>query len=333
MIKFTKDLHLDPVDPLAGEAYDVALPLPDPDQELRELEIVRCMAEDRDVPFDQLSADSLAVYQTDVNGGDDGGVVSHFLNASFRNGAYQASTRDRIVCLGEYLTTGKKYDAMLEGDIEPLDFELRSGDIANGRELGSLVHKDWPFQFFARAGLCCLSEGVGRNPGNPIDLHLGPDLTRSPFIDDGIEELFGVMAELHDVAMRYAWAVKWEHRVARPEEMAADRGEYLSLLYPEGAPVHPSYPAGHSVCAGAMVTFLKAWFADQALNDGTTCHAQLNVLAANVADGRAWAGVHKPQDQKDGLKLGERVAKAFLANLKPKFGGADFLPLFEKVTI
>jgi hypothetical protein len=38
-------------------------------------------------------------------------------------------------------------------------------------------------------------------------------------------------------------------------------GSYLlPMAYPEGSPLHPSYPCAHCIIAGACVTVLKAWF-------------------------------------------------------------------------
>lgn len=34
----------------------------------------------------------------------------------------------------------------------------------------------------------------------------------------------------------------------------------LPQAFPEGAPTHPAYGAGHATVAGACVTILKAWF-------------------------------------------------------------------------
>ena len=36
---------------------------------------------------------------------------------------------------------------------------------------------------------------------------------------------------------------------------------FIPLSYPEGCPLHPSYPSGHATAAGAAVTVLK-WFFD-----------------------------------------------------------------------
>jgi hypothetical protein len=99
---------------------------------------------------------------------------------------------------------------------------------------------------------------------------------------------------------------------------------YLALQYPEGAPTHPSWPAGHAVVAGACVTVIKAMLAtvdpvtlkrkpwphkacpakmaaadgsklvddSSAEDDGVTIVGELHKLASNVALGRNMAGVH-----------------------------------------
>jgi hypothetical protein len=119
-------------------------------------------------------------------------------------------------------------------------------------------------------------------------------------------------------------------------------GTYLlPQAYAEGSPTHPSYPAGHSVVAGAGVTVLKALFdgdyeipADQKVvptDDGTalrtatelsgdvmgvtdtlTVRGELNKLASNMALGRNRAGIHYRTDGIEGLRLGERTAIRFL---------------------
>jgi hypothetical protein len=101
-------------------------------------------------------------------------------------------------------------------------------------------------------------------------------------------------------------------------------GSYmLPVAYPEGAPTHPSYPAGHSAIAGACATVLKAFFNEsfvipklvQASADGLsllpfsgrpltlTAGGELNKLAANI--GMAWL-VHRM----DGLCRGGREARS-----------------------
>jgi len=123
---------------------------------------------------------------------------------------------------------------------------------------------------------------------------------------------------------------------------AENYGSYLlPQAYAEGSPTHPSYPAGHSVVAGAGVTVLKALFdgdyvfpTDQKVvptRDGTeletagevtgdplgvgdtlTVRGELNKLASNMALGRNRAGIHYRSDGIEGLRLGEAAAIRFL---------------------
>jgi len=113
------------------------------------------------------------------------------------------------------------------------------------------------------------------------------------------------------------------------------------MAFPEGAPTHPAYGAGHATVAGACVTILKAWFKEsiklvdigliptQPSNDGTTLVSytggdagdltvggELNKIASNVALGRNTAGVHWRSDGTESLKLGEQVAIGILKDQK-----------------
>lgn len=106
----------------------------------------------------------------------------------------------------------------------------------------------------------------------------------------------------------------------------------LPLVYPEGSPTHPSYPAAHATIAGACTTILKAFFDEQTpiaakvdpveadpndpkkLKKVTKNAKQLTVgneldkLASNIACGRSWAGIHYRSDNLAGLELGQEIA-------------------------
>ncbi|WP_132248245.1 vanadium-dependent haloperoxidase [Primorskyibacter sedentarius] len=126
----------------------------------------------------------------------------------------------------------------------------------------------------------------------------------------------------------------------------------LPMAFPEGSPMHPAYGAGHATVAGACTTVLKAFFdlydgasmagdtvtmmklepkkmSEIDLNDiwqgnaaGNLAPAtagkplriegELNKLAANIAIGRDFAGVHFYTDYYDSLRMGERVAIGML---------------------
>lgn len=109
----------------------------------------------------------------------------------------------------------------------------------------------------------------------------------------------------------------------------------LPMAFPEGSPMHPSYGAGHATVAGACVTILKAFFdtgwtlpfAYEANADGSALNAlsldrpltlegELNKLAANIAIGRDWAGVHYFTDYIESLRMGEQVALGILEEQK-----------------
>jgi len=115
-------------------------------------------------------------------------------------------------------------------------------------------------------------------------------------------------------------------------------GSYLlPQAYPEGSPLHPSYGAGHATVAGACVTMLKALFDESFIvpnpvmpaadgrslvpytgpdADWLTVGGELNKLAANIAMGRNFAGLHYRSDYTHSLQLGEMVAISALRERK-----------------
>ncbi|KFA91412.1 vanadium-dependent haloperoxidase [Archangium violaceum] len=109
----------------------------------------------------------------------------------------------------------------------------------------------------------------------------------------------------------------------------------LPMAFPEGSPMHPSYGAGHATVAGACVTILKAYFDHgyvlpfcyEPAEDGSrleevkdcpplTVEHELNKLAANIAIGRNWAGVHYFSDYIESMRLGEQIALGILEEQK-----------------
>src|SRR5204863_5664584 len=180
------------------------------------------------------------------------------------------------------------------------------------------------------------------------------------------------------IALKSVWFQKWYvHRRLRPEAfgglvhnrlankiayplhadvLSSDamtavfkkNGSYLlPQAFPEGSPLHPSYPAGHATVSGACVTVLKAFFQedfvfprpvipDPDLDDedgsGTrlvhytgpdrnmmTVGGELNKLASNISIGRNMAGVHYRSDYVESLILGENVAISILKDQEKDF--------------
>ncbi len=135
----------------------------------------------------------------------------------------------------------------------------------------------------------------------------------------------------------------------------------LPMAFPEGSPTHPSYGAGHATVAGACVTILKAWFdsgwtlrhagsaiAYEPLPDGSglndvsgtlstplTVEGELNKVAANIAIGRNWAGVHYYSDYIESFCVGEQIALGVLEEQKLTYGENFSLtvPLFDGTTV
>ena len=118
----------------------------------------------------------------------------------------------------------------------------------------------------------------------------------------------------------------------------------LPQAYPEGAPTHPAYGAGHATGSGAMATILKAFFDEstpienpvQADATGTTLVAytgadasqmtvggELNKLAGNIAIFRNGAGVHWRSDYTESLLLGESIAIGLLQEMSLGFNEDD----------
>ena len=157
----------------------------------------------------------------------------------------------------------------------------------------------------------------------------------------GIESLKWGRKEFLNVVKAHNYAVNKEYYAN--ETNAAKSSYLLPMAFPEGSPMHPSYGAGHGTVAGACVTILKAYFdhgwtapewfnngqpvAYQPSRDGSrlvaldldaplTVEGELNKLAANIAIGRNWAGVHYYSDYIESMRLGEEIAIGILEEQK-----------------
>jgi hypothetical protein len=147
-----------------------------------------------------------------------------------------------------------------------------------------------------------------------------------------------------------------------------NNGTYLlPQAFPEGAPTHPSYGAGHATVSGACATILKAWFDESDVFDPNvvnlpaanpklaelrenrqpkvpnaagvgldnlplpdpplTVGGELNKLAANISLGRNAAGVHWRSDYTESVKLGEEIAIRILQEQKPTYNEDHYFSL------
>ncbi|HEX2644221.1 MAG TPA: vanadium-dependent haloperoxidase, partial [Thermoanaerobaculia bacterium] len=219
-----------------------------------------------------------------------------------------------------------------------------------------------------------------KDQGNPYDPP-GTALdskTQVGFATFGPIHLLQTLAEVLGRALRAVWWQKWGvHRRLRPEEYGGrvhnhitgartyslhtsvltslqtgtlsnyfngTTGYLLPQAYPEGAPTHPAYGAGHATGSGACVTILKAFFDEsksienpvRAAVDGLslvaysgedasqmTVGSELNKLAGNIALFRNAAGVHWRSDYTDSLPFGEAIAIRLLQEMSLTFNEDD----------
>jgi hypothetical protein len=231
----------------------------------------------------------------------------------------------------------------------------------NGRDMARWVHMDVLFQAYFQAAM--VLDGMGAPLKTSIPYRASPSsTTEMGFSTFGPPHTSHAILEPAIQALRTVWYQKWfVHRKLRPEAAAARVhlrklgnasytlstdllnsnavaavftmfGTYLlPQAFPEGAPTHPSYGAGHATVAGACTTMLKFWYDEshvipnpvQPSADGLTLNAysgpdtltvggELNKIASNVAYGRNIAGVHWRSDATESLKLGEQIAVSFL---------------------
>jgi hypothetical protein len=216
-------------------------------------------------------------------------------------------------------------------------------------------------------------------PGTAMDSR-----TQAGFATFGPTHLLQVLGDVLGRALRAVWWQKWGvHRRLRPEEYGGrvhnhvtgartyplhasiknslltggglapyygNTGErfpgsyLLPQAYPEGAPTHPAYGAGHATGAGALATILKAFFDEstpienplQARADGLaliaytgtdaaqmTVGGELNKLAGNIAIFRNGAGVHWRSDYTESLPFGEAIAIGLLQEMSLGFNEDD----------
>ncbi|HST62620.1 MAG TPA: vanadium-dependent haloperoxidase, partial [Longimicrobium sp.] len=204
------------------------------------------------------------------------------------------------------------------------------------------------------------------------------------FATFGPIHLLQTLSEVMGRALRATWWQKWGvHRRLRPEEYGgrvynqiafngssgasgrsyplhssiitslqtgdlatySPAGGLLVQAYPEGAPTHPAYGAGHATGSGACVTILKAFFDEDAFIENPVESAadglslvtytppqdepalrvggELNKLAGNVALFRNGAGVHWRSDYTESLPFGEAIAIGLLQEMSLGFNEDD----------
>ncbi|MGD8566658.1 MAG: vanadium-dependent haloperoxidase [Gammaproteobacteria bacterium] len=257
----------------------------------------------------------------------------------------------------------------LSGEAAAKEYEADGRYLYSGRAMAEFVLKDFVYQ--AYLGATRIIRGYGAGAYDPNDPYKDASAeSRSPLF--GNNHALDFIGRVAMGSQNVAWFQKWlVHRRARPEVFfgrvhnhltkvdieypihpdvlnspaldivfdmnAATKGGPGSYLLPvagaTGSPLHPTYPAGHAVMAGAAVTMLKAFFNGDFVipnpvmpnDDGTelvpyngpalTIEGELNKLGSNISLGRDVAGVHYRTDGDLGMVLGEEYAISLLTEL------------------
>lgn len=312
-----------------------------------------------------------------------GPMVSQFLLRAVPMGAQVLSPRVPAQTTGEsFLSTWDEWLASQNGQLPAREATYGGRRyICCGRDLATWTRTDYPGQAGVQAAL--LLEAM-RAPVTPQHPYVR-SRNQAGYVTFGLPFIVDLASRVAMHALRAAWFQKWVvYRRLRPEELggrleAAAAGApvvawpearfvqsdafeqtrkrfgtcLLPMAWPEGAPLHPAYPAAHAATAGAMVTVLKAYYADEwvlpdpvePLPDGSDVRAmdvdltvgdELDKLAWNLAAGRAFAGVQWRSDAEAGLRLGEAVAVALLRELRdllPEPHGVFTLRAFNGTTL
>ncbi|AMY12898.1 PAP2 superfamily protein [Luteitalea pratensis] len=312
-----------------------------------------------------------------------GPVVSQFLLRAVPMGAQLLSPRVPAQAPGEsFLATWDEWLASQNGHLPSREATYAGRRfICCGRDLATWTRTDYPGQAGVQAAL--LLEAM-RAPVTPQHPYVR-SRNQAGYVTFGLPFIVDLASRVAMHALRASWFQKWVlHRRLRPEELggrleAGAAGApivawpdtrfvqsdafaemrrrtgtcLLPMAWPEGAPLHPAYPSAHAATAGAMVTVLKAYYAEEwvmpdvvepsldgsdvrPIDASLTVGDELDKLAWNLAIGRAFAGVQWRSDAEAGLSLGETVAVALLRELRellPEPHGAFTLRAFDGNTI
>jgi hypothetical protein len=295
-----------------------------------------------------------------------GPYVSQFMLKPVPFGAMTVEQKLKVPVAGnDHLTNYNEWLAIQNGakpsgiTSEELDGTARY--IRNNRDLAQFVLKDFIIQGYMNAAQILRGFGDGALSDTFPYGASSQTQTRDPMW--GVNQALDMLARVATASQNVAWYQKWlVHRRARPEVFFGRVHNHLTnaASYPihpklftspalsatftangtyllptataAGSPLHPSYPAGHAVMAGAATTILKAFFkgsfpipapvvaSDDGLtllpyNGTLTVEGELHKLASNISLGRDAAGVHYRSDGDLGIRLGEKLGISVLRDL------------------
>ena len=318
-----------------------------------------------------LKATAATVFRGPTHGDREGPYISQFLLKPIPYGSGYIDQRYNAPLPGNDFMTALSEWTQMQAGFQPwreLTYDPVPRYLRNGRDLAEFVHYDFAYQAHLGAALILINANAksihncnqfksGNNPYRDSTIQEG-------FVTFGPAETADWMGRVTTAALKAAYYQKWAiHRRVRPEALgglihmtrtgvrnyplhgsllhsdavdavyAKHRSYLLPQAYPEGCPMHPSYPSGHAAIAGACAVVLKACFDGSMLlpacvepsEDGSkllpctnyfpTINSEINKLAFNVAMGRDWAGIHYRSDSLAGLLLGESVGISVLQDI------------------
>jgi hypothetical protein len=292
----------------------------------------------------------------------DGPYISQLLYRTIPQGSQPLPATVRVPLPGQdFLTRYAEWLDVQNGQAPTGTLQLAPGQrfIINNRDLAEYVHGGTPLLYGASQTL------GGLAPLSPTNPYLTSPTQASSAASFALAYFQGLLALGVTRAIRAAYWNKWfVHRHLRPEafgglahqRLANGVTEYplhddflgsealarsyrkygtylLPHAYPEGAPIHPAYPAGSAVIAGVQATLLKATFDESFVipdpvvpdpsdptrlipytGEALTIGGEINKLAVNYAVGRTSAGIHWRTDASASLALGEAIAISLLAD-------------------
>ena len=277
-----------------------------------------------------------------------GPYISQFLYLPYSVGVGEVSQKYRLYAPGvDFMTSWEDALSCQNGIVkESIGTRTDPRYIITLRDGATFVHLDEPVQCGMQVARILTRLKCPGPKGSPF----GRSIKERPFVDLGSVDLYDIMCAATRVAMMSCWYHKWSICRPRPEELGilltrmgedsplhsqlkessllkkVHRKFGTSLLpqaYPEGAPCHPAYPAGHAVYAGVVSTVLKAFYDDDFMLDGYEPNEdgselvplgmklrvgdELDKFASNLALLRCAAGIHYRSDGA-GIELGEEIA-------------------------
>jgi len=318
-------------------------------------------------PTDNGNVTTQTLFRGVAPGETTGPYISQFLLMPVPYGATKIEQKYKVPVAGnDHLTNYAEWLHIQQGGkptgITTATYETDGRYLYNGRAMAQYVLKDFVNMAYLNAAQIMRNFGSAAYDVNDPYQDTSSQ-ARSPLF--GNNHAVDLLSRVSMSSQNVAWYQKWlVHRRARPEvfygrvhnhltEAAIDypihddalsspalekaftaNGTYLlPTATPKGSPLHPTYPAGHSVMAGAAVTMLKAFFnGDLVIPDpvmtsadgkslvpytgpALTIEGELNKLASNISLGRDIAGVHYRTDGDFGIALGERFAISVLREL------------------